>query len=246
LIEDQMTATAFAGRLLDAGLSPRAFGPGPATTAWAGAADALARLGLRPGADVRLRDLAALVEGRHAGTGTRLLPDPACYDLVFLAPRSVSMTWTQLGADRRADLEAAMLASSQAMLTHLTEVAALVGGVRQPRSFVAALVLHAVGTQSAAAGPIPPALHVHGCLFAVQDGDGTLTAPHEPTLADEDLQLECDALAGAELAHRLVLLGYEVRNTAGAGTGHAFELAGVPAALITDEAFWSNTGCAAG
>jgi hypothetical protein len=33
-------------------------------------------------------------------------------------------------------------------------------------------------------------------------------------------------------------------NTAFAGTGHAFELEGVPRDLLEDEAFWRNTGCA--
>ncbi|MEU0557240.1 hypothetical protein [Dactylosporangium sp. NPDC006015] len=117
MIEDQVTAGAFAGRLLDDGLSPRAFGEGPPASAWAGSGDALRQLGLGSGAEVRVRDLVAVLEGRHAGTSARVLREP-----VF----------------------------------------------------------------------------------------------------------------------------YQVRNTALAGTGHAFELDGVPAALIDDEAYWSNTGCAAG
>ncbi|MEV4140152.1 relaxase domain-containing protein [Dactylosporangium sp. NPDC049742] len=258
MIEDQVTAGAFAGRLLDDDLSPRAFGEGPPASAWAGAGDALRQLGLGPGAEVRVRDLVAVLEGRHARTSARVLREPVFYDLVFMAPRSVSVAWSLLGADGRAGIEQAVRASGHTLLTHLTRTAPLAGGARVPRSFVAALVLHAVGTRSsvpgaspgagtgAGPGAVPPVLHVHGCLFAVQDGDGSLTAPHEPTLAGEDLQRECDAVAGADLAHRLSVLGYQVRNTALAGTGHAFELDGVPAALIDDEAYWSNTGCAAG
>ncbi|MEV0564502.1 relaxase domain-containing protein [Dactylosporangium sp. NPDC050588] len=250
MIEDQVTAGAFAGRLLDDGLSPRAFGEGPPASAWAGAGDALRQLGLDPGAEVHVRDLVAVLEGRHTRTPARVLREPVFYDLVFMAPRSVSVAWSLLGTDGRAGIEQAVLAGGRTLLTHLTRIAPLAGGTRLPRSFVAALVLHAVGTRSpvpgADPGAVPPVLHVHGCLFAVQDGDGSLTAPHEPTLAGEDLQRECDAVAGADLAHRLSVLGYQVRNTALAGTGHTFELDGVPAALIDDEAYWSNTGCAAG
>ncbi|MFF5232965.1 relaxase domain-containing protein [Dactylosporangium sp. NPDC000521] len=246
MIEDQVTADAFAGRLLDDGLSPRAFGDGPPASTWVGAGDALRQLGLGPGVEVRVRDLVAVLEGRHATTSARVLRKPVFYDLVFMAPRSVSVAWSLLGEDGRAGIEQAVQASGHTLLTHLTRIAPLAGGAQMPRSFVAALVLHAVGTRSSAGGAVPPVLHVHGCLFAVQDGDGSLIAPHEPALADEDVQRECDAVAGADLAHRLSMLGYQVRNTAFDGTGHVFELDGVPAALLDDEAYWSNTGCAAG
>jgi hypothetical protein len=247
MLEDQATAVATAGRLLDPGLSPQAFRTGPTTgqtTSWLGSGDALRQLGLRPAAEVRERDLVTVLGGRHTATGVRVLPEASHYDLVYLTPRSVSIAWSQLDADAQIDIEEATRESGAALLAHLTCIAALVDGIRPPRSFIAALVLHAIGTRSAAAGPIPPVLHVHCCLFAVQDKDGTLIAPHEPALADEDIQRECDAFASADLAHRLMMLGYRVRNTAGAGTGHSFELDGVPQALLDDEDFWRNTGCA--
>lgn len=247
MLEDQVTAAGFAAGLLESGLSPAAFADGPQTartSGWAGAADALRRLGLRPDDEVRHGDLVAVLEGRHTGTGARVLREPVFYNMVFLAPRSVSFAWSRLGPGARTGIEEAVVASGRSLLAHLIEVAPLAGGVRLPRSFVAATVLHAIGTRSAALGPIPPALHVHACLFAVQDRDGALTAPHEATLADEDVQRECDAVAGAELAHRLTMLGYRVRNTAGAGTGHTFELEGVPQDLLDDEDFWRNVGCA--
>ena len=246
MMDDQVTAAGFARGLLDPGLSPRAFGAGSPTgrtSGWAGAGDALRQLGLHPAAEVREHDLVSVLGGRHTGTGVRVLTEPAFYDLTFTAPNSVSFAWTQLDAGAQAEIEQAVLASAGLMLTYLTTVAPLVDGMGLPRSFVAALVLHAVGTRSDATGPIPPILHVHSCLFAVQDADGTLLAPHEPALAEEDVQRECDAAAGADLGHRLVQLGYRVRNTAGAGTGHSFELDGVPAALLADERFWRNTGC---
>ncbi|WP_432906109.1 relaxase domain-containing protein [Micromonospora matsumotoense] len=246
--EDQSEAAAIVSELLDPGLSPQAFRPDRTTaapaTAWLGGGDALQQFGLRPGTPVHPHDLTHVLVGRHTDSGVRVLPDPALYNLVYLAPRSLSIAWTQLDTGAQSDIEEAIRDSARSMLAHLARSAALVDGVRPARSFVAALVSHAVGTRSDAAGPIPPLLHVHCCLFAVQDEDGTLAQPDEPTLADEDVQRECDAAAEAHLADRLVTLGYRVRNTAGAGTGHSFELDGVPRALLDDEEFWRNAGCA--
>lgn len=245
--EDQTDAAAVAGRLLHPGLSPQAFRTGPAArpaTAWLGSDDALQQLGLCPGAEVREREFAAVLHGRHINSGVRVLPEPAFYNMVFMAPRSLSIAWSQLYARAQTDIEEAVKESVATMVAHLTRIAPLVDGVCAPRSIIAALVLHAIGTRSDDAGPIPPVLHVHCCLFAVQDNDGSLTAPHEPTLANEDIQRECDAIAAADLADRLMMLGYEVRNTVRTGTGHVFELVGVPQVLLDDGDFWRNVGCA--
>jgi hypothetical protein len=90
---------------------------------------------------------------------------------------------------------------------------------------------------------IPPMLHVHGCLFGVLDADGTLKVPDEAALSDEDTQRLCDAIGEGELADRMIKLGYGVENTAFSGSGHNFEIAGVPKAIL-EEDFWRNTGCA--
>ncbi|MEU1752657.1 relaxase domain-containing protein [Micromonospora matsumotoense] len=246
--EEQSGASAIVGGLLDPGLFPQAFRADRTTaaqaTAWLGGDDALQQLGLRPGAPVHPHDLTNVLVGRHTGSGVRVLPDPALYDLAYLAPRSVSFAWTQLDARAQLDIEKAVRDSVHRMLVHLTRSVPLIDGVRPARSFVAALVSHAVGTRAAAAGPIPPLLHVHCCLIALQDEDGTLVQPDEPTLADDAVQRECDAVVEVHLADRLVALGYRVRNTAGAGTGHSFELDGVPQSLLDNEDFWRNTGCA--
>jgi hypothetical protein len=246
--EDQSDAAAITSELLDPGLSPQAFRADQTTavqaTAWLGGSDALQQLGLRPGAPVHAPDLTHVLLGRHARSGVRVLPDPALYNLVYLAPRSLSMAWTQLDAAAQIAIEEAARTGIHRMLEHLMRCVPLIDGVRPARSFVAALVSHAVGTRFAAAGPIPPMLHVHCCLFAVQDEDGTLTQPDEPALADDDVQRECDALVETHLADRLVALGYRIRNTAGAATGHSFDLDGVPQSLLDNEDFWRNTGCA--
>jgi hypothetical protein len=139
-----------------------------------------------------------------------------------------------------------MMRAGWSLLNHLAIVAPLADGAELVRSYVAALILHGVGTRSAAASPIPPCLHVHACLFAVQDEDESLIAPHEATLADEDVQRECDAAAEAVLADYLAGFGYRISNTAGAGSGHSFEIDGLPAAVTQDDRYWGNTGCATG
>jgi hypothetical protein len=62
--------------------------------------------------------------------------------------------WSQLTAEPRAPIEDAMLGSAGVMLDHLTSDHPLVDGIRPAQSSVAALVLHAVGTTSAANGTI--------------------------------------------------------------------------------------------
>lgn len=244
---DSPTPTEFANQLLDPSLAPRAFAQDDAararvTSTWRGSGEALGRLGLRPGAEVRERDLAAVVSGRHVRTGVRLFPAGTSFDLVFTAPNSLSFLWTQLSSPRRAEVEDAIVASVALAFDRLTGENPVVGGVRPARSYAAALVLHAIGTTSGANGPIPPMLHVHSCLFAVLDDDGTFTVPHEATLYDEDLLYLTDAMTETDLADRLVHLGYPVHNTAGTGD-HSFEISGVPPELLAED-FWRNTGCA--
>jgi hypothetical protein len=242
------TATEFATQLLDPSLSPRAFAPkdtasaSRVTSTWRGSDEALGKLGLRPEAEVRQRDLAAVVSGRHVRTGMHVLAAGSPFELIFTAPNSLSFLWTQLTPEQRADVEDAVVASATLALSRLASDHPVVDGVHPARSFVAALVLHAVGTLSATNGTIPPMLHVHCCLFGVLANNGTLTTPHEPTMYDEDLLRLLDAMAEAELADRLVKLGWPVTNTAGGGN-HSFEIAGVPQELL-DADFWQNTGCA--
>jgi hypothetical protein len=240
------TATAFAVRLLDPDIAPRAFarddaGADRANSRWHGAGAALREIGLRPGAEVDLHDLVAVVSGRHARTGAPALPAPgAVFDLVFTAPNSVSMLWSQVAADARAEIEEAMFTSAATMIELLVQPPSLAGPARSAPVGLAALVLHAVGTRSAD-GAIPPILHVHSCLFGVS-ADNRIRPVDEAALSDEDTQRVADAGAQADLAHRLVTLGWQVRNTAGRGR-HNFEVAGVPPDLLDDADFWKNVGC---
>lgn len=248
--EEKPAAAELAAQLLDPSLSPQAFrpqgaAPDPrATSIWHGTDEGLKKLGLRRGMAVRTRDLTAVLNGRHVRTGTRVLPAGEFFDLIFQAPNSLSFLWSQLAPGPRADIENAMLDSSAIVLDHLTADYPVVGSIRPARSFVASLVLHAVGTLSAANGTIPPMLHVHCSLFAVLNETGTLTLPDEITLYDEQALRRCDTIGEAELAAKMVKLGYRV-NHAPSGTEHSFEIAGVPQELLDDTDFWRNTGCAA-
>jgi hypothetical protein len=246
--DDASTAVEFAARLLDPGLSPQAFARkgsdrgAEANSMWYGAAQALAALGLRPGAAVGSRDLATVLSGRHAQTGAPALPGGSGIDLVFAAPNSVSIVWSQVGAQQRTEIESAMLASAITMLDSLVIPLPLGGRLLAADSAVASLVLHAVGTRSAD-GSIPPILHVHGFLLGVWDDTKGLTAVDEAPLYEKDNQRMLNALAALELANRLRNLGWPVRNTGGRGN-HTFEIAGVPQGLLDDANFWKNTGCA--
>lgn len=246
--EERPSAAEFAAQLLDPTFSPQAFTPqdaalgARANSIWHGTGEALKKLGLRQGRAILPRDLAAIVSGRHARTGVRVLPAGEIFDLIFMAPNSLSFIWSQLTTGPRADIEDAMLDSSAIMLDYLTADHPVIDGIRPARSSVASLVLHAVGTRSAANGAIPPLLHVHCCLFAVLDETGTLILPDETTLYDEETLRRCDAIGEAELAGQMVKLGYPVRPTADSSE-HSFEIDGVPRELL-DADFWQNTGCA--
>ena len=77
--ERKATAEEFAVHLLDRSFSPQAFGPerttpdARATSAWHGTDEALRKLGLRKGTEVRPRDLTAVISGRHVRTGVSVL-----------------------------------------------------------------------------------------------------------------------------------------------------------------------------
>jgi len=126
-----------------------------------------------------------------------------------------------------------MLGSASVMLENVAE----------GRPTVASLVLHAVGTVSGAVGVIPPALHVHCCLFAWLADNGTLIRPDDATLYDERNLQRSDLAAEADLADAMVRLGYTVTHLDAAG-GPSFEIAGVPQQLLDNTDFWQNIGCA--
>jgi TrwC relaxase len=244
-----MDATEFAAQLLDPYLSPNAFAGKDTlprsrpSSSWRGTKQALEALGLRPETEVRIDDLAAVIGGRHVRTGAPALQAGSVFDLVFRAPNSVSLVWSQLDSKQRSKIEDAVLESALVILGQLIRHYPLIDGIRRAESFAASLILHVVGTRSATTGEIPPILHVHCCLFGVWSKEDGLVPPHEATLYEEDAQREGDAAGEAELAHRLAQLGWPIRNTAGTGN-HSFELEGVPQALLDKTDFWKNTGCA--
>ncbi|WP_131735560.1 relaxase domain-containing protein [Actinomadura roseirufa] len=247
--EEMSTVADIAARLLDPSFSPQAFTPQGADSGvransmWHGSDEALRKAGLRAGTAVRTRDLTAVLSGRHVRTGAPIIPAGEVFDLTFKAPNSLSLLWSRLAPGPRADVEEAVLDCAARMLTRLTADNPVINGIRPARSLVASLVLHAVGTLSAANGAIPPMLHVHSLLFAVLDETGTLTLPDEATLYNGETLAQCDAFGEGELAQRMVELGYSVVRTPG-NAEHSFEMAGVPQELLDDHEFWQNTGCA--
>jgi len=244
------TAGEFAAQLLDPAFSPRALmsqdaDPDPDADAgpssrWHGTGKALRKLGLRRGAAIRVRDLTAVVSGRHVRTGVRVLPSGEYSDLIFKAPNSLSFVWSRLAPESRADIQDAVLDSAAIALDRLAGDYLANSGT-QPAPFVSSLVLHVVGSLRPVNGIIVPLLHVHSCLWAVLDETGTLTLPDEAALYTEDALRSSDAIGEAQLAYRMETLGFPVRKTE--GKEHSFEIAGVPRKLL-DADIWKHTGCA--
>jgi hypothetical protein len=242
-----MDPTQFATTLLDPRYAPRAYSSDGelgdrSNSMWRGTPQALGILGLTKKAEVRIPDFVAAICGRHVRTGAAVMRSGSFNELVFAAPTSVSCVWSQLDAHRQVDIENTVLESAAVMLDHLVRHHPIIDGVRPAGSFVAALVLHAVGTLSAANGDIPPMLHVHCCLFGVLDDNEVLIQPHEGTLYDRDVVRVCDAVAERELANRLIQQGWPIRNTSDTGPA-SFEIDGIPQKVL-DSDFWRNTGCA--
>ena len=238
--EEKPGAAEFAAQLLDPSFRPDAAPDGRAGSMWHGTDEALKKLGLRHGTAVRERDLTAVISGRHVRTGAYVMPAGEIFDLISLAPNSLSFVWSRLPPGPRADLEEAVLGSAAKVLDHLTAEYPVINGIQPARSFVAALVRHTCGTPN---GPIPPLLHVHCCLFAVMDEAGTLMLPDEATLYREDTLRGCDTFGETGLAAAVEKLGYPVRSTPDS-VEHSFEIASVPQEILDDTDFWQHTGCA--
>jgi hypothetical protein len=248
---ERSTAGEFAAQLLDPAFSPQALtsqdadadpdaDAGPSSR-WHGTDKALRKLGLRRGAAIRVRDLTAVVSGRHVRTGVRVLPSGEVSNLTFKAPNSVSFVWSRLTPESRADIQDAVLDSAAIALDRLAGDHLANKGTRPALPFVSSLVLHVVGTLRPVNGIIVPLLHVHCCLWVVLDETGALTLPDEATLYTEDALRSCDAVGEAQLAYRMETLGFPVRKTE--GMEHSFEIAGVPRKLL-DADIWKSTGCA--
>ncbi|WP_371621596.1 relaxase domain-containing protein [Streptomyces sp. NBC_01116] len=209
---------------------------------WAGSADALEPLGLRPGGEVTAHCLKAAIAGRHVQRRVRVRTDGDAYDLAFRAPDSVSWVWAQGNSELRADLERAVLAAAGRCVDHLVQTRPLVDGVEPGRGYAAALTLHAVGTPAPWSQPPPPLLHEHAYLVGVLDGAGALRSPHYGELHEPTLTREGGAVGRAALASDLRDLGFDI--TPGTGPDRrGFEVTGVPEGLL-QAAGSADEGCA--
>jgi conjugative relaxase-like TrwC/TraI family protein len=218
---------------------------------WLGSDAALAKLGLRRGAEVGLDELARALEGRHAvldeqvrRPGSAEMPGHTradgspyrqqvvnSFDLTFSAPKSVSIVWSAADRELRADIEQAMLDATNAALEHVTRTRPVISGREPAEGFAAALAIH-VTARTAEGDPVPmPQLHVHADLVGVLDRAGGLKTPNSMALFKDAAMREAGAVGRAALARRLEELGFQIEARTGKD-GRYFEIVGVPPGLI--------------
>ncbi len=214
------------------------------TGRWQGSPEALASLGLKPGASVERDVLVSLMNGRHpdkavairpvGGDGSRV----AGIDLTFSAPKSVSALWAVSGPYRRAQIEAAHRGAIASAMARVERDVELVrrrekGVLRwEPaRSLVRAEFVHTSSrlTRDQEGHGVPdPQLHSHVVVVAAERRDGVFAAVDSRELF-RSARVN-GAWYRAELAYSLGELGLDVRGGQGKD-GRYFEVAGVPADL---------------
>jgi conjugative relaxase-like TrwC/TraI family protein len=262
-VADSPQAFARAGEDTDAGT-----GPVTANTMWLGSPGAVAKLGVKHGAEVVAEQLALALQGRHALSGrqlrqpgTRSVPllddhghpvlDDAgeprtvteqrvnSVDLTMSVPKSVSAVWVVSGPQLRARIEQAAMAAANAALGYMTQTKPVVQGVREPaRGFVASAALHVLARKAREQTVPSPQLHVHGLLVGVEGPDGSLRTPDTAALFKRGAPLEGGAVFRAVLAEELRALGFDLEWGTGRH-GRFFEIRGVPQGLIDR---WSARG----
>jgi conjugative relaxase-like TrwC/TraI family protein len=214
---------------------------------WLGSPRMLERLEVERGDNVTRDQLALALRGRSARSGERVRregwierPDGSrargtkSVDLTFSAPKSVSVVWSQADADLRERMEAAMLASAEAMLECLTQTKPVVAhrGLLWPAvGFAAAAALHVVARSANGERAPSPQLHVHGVVVGVERDDGYFASPELLGLFKAGAPLEGAAVARVLLAERLAELGFEIEPETGRGN-RFFEIRDVPAGLV--------------
>jgi conjugative relaxase-like TrwC/TraI family protein len=194
--------------------------PAEAPGRWIGDPDALARVGITPGA-VRSRELRALMDGLRPGDGEpswlrNAGPDgtrAGGLDVTFSAPKGVSVAWA-LGDDRAA-IEAAHEAAVNAALDYLRERVELTVRYEPATGTVPDTAAHlhtAAFTHTTARGVADaapdPQLHTHVVITSVERTDGTTGAVRSRPVFRA--AREVGAFYRAHLAEGLRELGYEI------------------------------------
>jgi conjugative relaxase-like TrwC/TraI family protein len=236
--------------LLDKSARPQAFAVDGdfrgVNSLWVGVGDTLTKLGLDRGKEVMGRQLEAVLEGRHATTGAIVRPGRwiaekgrvvGSIEATFSVPKSVSVVWSLVGAQQRADIEQAVLTAADRALQYLMRTREVVRRrVDDERvsevahGFAASATLHAVSRPAAGERVPSPQLHVHTAVVGVEGRDGVVRSPDRHPLFTNGVPLEGGAVFRAMLAHELVMLGYDIEPGTGAKRRY-FEIAGVPEGL---------------
>lgn len=233
------------------------------SSAWLGSPGMLGRLGVTPDAPVLADQLALALQGRSVTTGERLRREgwiarnlvdddgrplfdadgkrrqvrvlgTKSVDLTVSAPKSVSVVWSQAGADVRRAIERAMVDAAAAMLRCMTETKPVVSYRRvlgPARGSAAAAAVHVTARTARGEATPSPQLHVHAVAVGVEREDGLFAAPELSGMFRFGAPLEGGAVARARLAEILVDMGFEIESETGPA-GRFFEIEGVPAGLV--------------
>lgn len=245
---DQEEALAKAGDVLEPSLSPREFArPGSlaearANSMWLGSPAGLGRLGLERGAEVTVRQLALVLQGRHAITGRQVLQPRngaiGSFELTFWAPESVAWVWYKADDELRARIEHAVIVAADYSLAYLAQQ-----GGEPSAEFAVSVTLHVrTWTAPGGAGVPGPLLHVHCHLAAVLGPDGVLRVPDGAMLSGDGVTRAGGAAGRAVLADKLRELGFQIEAGTGPG-GRYFEVAGVPEGMLRS-GVWAHAECA--
>ena len=210
--------------------------PTEAKGVWHLLAETRERLGIADGEAVSAKQLVALMEGRHPGTGEFIRRAGADgrraggIDLTFSAPKSVSVVWALGSPDQRAGIEEAHGRAVTRALAHLRAEIPVVregaGGhtFGSAHDVLAAEFRHTTARGVAGAGAPDPQLHSHVVVTGVVRGDSQFAAVASRPLFRAAREL--GAFYRAALADELQSQGYEI--DAGSGRGRRyFEIAGV-------------------
>lgn len=189
---------------------------------WFGASESL---GVMPGSIARPGELGHLLAGESLA-GERLVQrgkdHTPGWDLTFSAPKSVSAVWAVADDDLRAQIAAAHEAAVSAALNFLSQEA---GFTRRGHAGVRAEHVSLIGTsyQHSTSRAEDPHLHTHAIVANLaRRADGSWGAIESHPLFIN--RLAAGSLYQAELAHRLVALGFSLEP----GDGGTFAVTGVP------------------
>ncbi len=198
---------------------------------WFGASESL---GVMPGTIVQPGELGHLLAGESLN-GERLVQQTKDHtpgwDCTFSAPKSVSAIWATGDEAVRAEIDAAHEAAVNAALAYLSQRA---GFTRRGHAGVRPEHVSLIGTayEHSTSRNEDPHLHTHGLVANIaQRQDGTWGSLESHPLFIN--RLAAGSLYQAELAHRLVELGYTIKP----GDGGTFAVSGVPTEVTRQ---WSS------